>query len=758
MWRIMLAGLAFLGLAAAIAPRALGAGASAAAGAGGPIVRVGRGGYTTVLPAGQYGPRPGVFKTERLTGAVPTNKWWSSVLWTTYSQPMYPHPLTARCVPTGLEIGYPQKTIEYEPDGDVDVLMEHRADLEVGGEGFKPRDARVDGYSDWAVDIEMADGERSITATLAHGSPFAFFTFRGLKPVVAFAAEPEVWHGDGGSQWLGVTVNGNAYGLFAPRGSTWAGLGTRTITCNPAGEADYLSVAVLPDGSEETLEYYARHAYAFITDTRVEWAYDQASGEVTTTFTVSTTPREGNEVRTIMALYPHQWRGNAALALLPMTYRSIRGTMKVIEGNTFSTRYTFNGILPWLPDCGACDRDKLATYVRKVASERDHIRLGLGSTRLNTYVVGKNLGRLANILPIAEQIGDDAACASFLSAITRTLEDWFAASPDKTEDVFYYDEDLGTLIGYNAGYGSHTDLNDHHFHYGYFLFAAAAVALRDPAWAADDGWGGMVKELIRDVANWDRADPRYPFLRCFDPYAGHSWASGTAAYDWGNNQESSSEAVNAWVSLILWGEATGDRAIRDLGVYLYSTETTAVKNYWFDIYRDCFPPEFRNVDCSIVWGGKIVHTTWWTDNPTEVHGINFLPITGGSLYLGHDVAYVLKNYEELVSLRGPNTWHDIIYSYLALGDADRALELWRDSFTPEFGETVAHTYHWLCNLRALGHVDTSVTANTALYAVFNKNGRRTYVAYNPTDATQVVTFSDGTTLTVSGHSMGTTTR
>ena len=32
--------------------------------------------------------------------------------------------------------------------------------------------------------------------------------------------------------------------------------------------------------------------------------------------------------------------------------------------------------------------------------------------------------------------------------------------------------------------------------------------------------------------------------------------------EFGNNQESSSEAVNAWAGLILWGEVTGDIVIR----------------------------------------------------------------------------------------------------------------------------------------------------------------------------------------------------
>ena len=68
----------------------------------------------------------------------------------------------------------------------------------------------------------------------------------------------------------------------------------------------------------------------------------------------------------------------------------------------------------------------------------------------------------------------------------------------------------------------------------------------------------MVNLLIRDIASPDPDDPMFPSIRCFDLYAGHSWASGHAKFADGNNQESSSESMNAWYAMMLWGEVTGD--------------------------------------------------------------------------------------------------------------------------------------------------------------------------------------------------------
>ena len=110
------------------------------------------------------------------------------------------------------------------------------------------------------------------------------------------------------------------------------------------------------------------------------------------------------------------------------------------------------------------------------------------------------------------------------------LTDWMTASPGETTRSFWYNPSWGTLIGYPASYGSDTDLNDHHFHYGYFVVGAATVAEFDPAWAADSAYGGMVNTVIKDAANWDRTDTRFPFLRDFDIYAGHDWAAGHGAF------------------------------------------------------------------------------------------------------------------------------------------------------------------------------------------------------------------------------------
>lgn len=72
-----------------------------------------------------------------------------------------------------------------------------------------------------------------------------------------------------------------------------------------------------------------------------------------------------------------------------------------------------------------------------------------------------------------------------------------------------------------------TCYNDHHFHWGYFIYTAAVIGHLDPGWIpANKAW---VNAMVRDIANPTTRDPYFPQYRSFDWYAGHSWAHGLFA-------------------------------------------------------------------------------------------------------------------------------------------------------------------------------------------------------------------------------------
>ena len=174
----------------------------------------------------------------------------------------------------------------------------------------------------------------------------------------------------------------------------------------------------------------------------------------------------------------------------------------------------------------------------------------------------------------------------------------------------------------------------------------------------------------------------FPYLRCFDKYAGHSWASGDANFADGNNQESSSESMNAWYGMILWGQATGDTTVRDTGLFLFNTERTAVEEYWFDVSGTNFPKDFPNVALGMVWGGKGAFATWFSGDIDCIHGINWLPFTPASIYMGRYPDYVKKNHDRIVEKRKGgsdynNGWGDLVVMFNALQRPGRGRRLHR---------------------------------------------------------------------------------
>ncbi|MEM1095417.1 MAG: glycosyl hydrolase [Bacteroidota bacterium] len=713
--------------------------------------QVGRGSYATVLAPGDVG--ASLVSGEAATPLVSvgfdqpiqTTDFWSSLLYPFFgdqhSGVLYSHPISAKAVATGLQIGYTPTPVFAEND----YAYPHRPQLTVGIEGLSTSQTVADGYGDWTVTAQWTDGTRMLHATLGHGLPFVFFEAEGGNAHIALSASPTVWLDAG--HVLGITVEGRHYGLFGPSGSEWV-VGGSTLTSALGGQT-YFSVALLPDATAATLDRFRARAYAFVTDSRVAWQYDEASSCVQTTYSYTTELKEsgnGQLNETLTALYRHQWR-HTTDTVTDLRYASPRGEMRLFEGNTFTTDLRFDGILPTLPDRGAYSRGTLAELVGQVAQQA--LRVG------PTYTNGKAMGRMARVIHIADQLGRDGERDAMLDKLKARLEEWFTAGGAQQ---YVYDATWHTLTGYPSDYYADSQINDDHFHAGYAIMAAATIAQYDPAWAAQAHWGGMVNLLIQDASNWDRTDTRFPFLRSFDAYAGHAWASGHGAFDEGNNQESSSESMHFAAAVILWGELTGQQAIRDLGVYLYATEASAIEQYWFDVEEAVFPTDYGRTALGIVWGREGAYTTWFGDAPEFIHGINILPVTSASMYLARHPEYVSANYAAVAEARGgaPRRWRDVFWQYLAFSEPDRALDLYlaAPDYRPFDGESRAHTMHWLYNMAAMGRIDPTVTADVATYSVFrDADGVPTYVAFNAGDAARTVTFSDGFTLDVPARSL-----
>jgi len=120
--------------------------------------------------------------------------------------------------------------------------------------------------------------------------------------------------------------------------------------------------------------------------------------------------------------------------------------------------------------------------------------------------------------------------------------------------------------------------NDHHFQYGYWIYAAAVIVSLDNMWLEEKQNRAWVDTLIQDFAN--PVDGKYPFSRTFDWWHGHSWASGLTESADGKNEESTSEDAFGLYAILLWARVTEDKAMEARASVQLAILARSLHNYF----------------------------------------------------------------------------------------------------------------------------------------------------------------------------------
>jgi endoglucanase Acf2 len=681
---------------------------------------------------------------------VPTNDWWSKLVKEDHADNLFNYPMTMKTTNTGL-------IVTYIPWG---VIGDNKS-IEVGLTGLNTTKTTVSDYSDWTVTMNWKDTNHELKATSGIGMPFLYFE-KDSDDIVEIKVNSGTTTISNELLIIENASSGTDFVFYAPVGSTWSNSGS--VYTSTLNGKDYWSMAMLPQNTSNVdgvAQDFKKYAYVFPLNTTTSWSYDIATSKVATTFNVITDVKEGVDTEMLLGLLPHQWNNLKSTSAEPNAtiYSSVRGELKMLKGNSFTVENTFKGVLPTLPNLVnysvGFNPSDLDAKIAQIEND------GLADWT-DSYNEGQVMNRLIQTARIADQMGNTVARDKMIATVKERLEDWLNYQSGEVAFLFYYNSTWSSMIGYPAGHGQDGNLNDHHFHWGYFIHAAAFMEQFEPGWSSQ--WGDMINLLIRDAASIDRNDSKFPFLRNFSPYAGHSWANGFATFPQGNDQESTSESMQFASSLIHWGAITSNDEIRDLGIYIYTTEQTAVEEYWFDTYERNFQSNQQYSLVSRIWGNSYDNGTFWTADIAASYGIEMYPIHAGSLYLGHNTAYSEKLWNEITQNTGiignqanPNLWHDVYWKYLSFTDPQAAIDLYNAYPDRElkFGISDAQTYHWLHAMNALGKVDASITSDNPVAAVFNKEGEITYVGQNYSNSPLTITFSDGFTLDVPANKMAT---
>jgi len=560
----------------------------------------------------------------------PTNRWYSALAFGDPGLPVFPKPLSFQAVDGGFAMGLTR------PDASADAIVAPAvADVTVtvaGADGF----GEVVAAS--PVAVTLATGP--VELTLAQGVPtVAVSSAGGAEASLSVAFE------ESGEGLATATVGGTEYGIALDGASVDGTM----LEIDPGGTAQLFAV---PDGGDaaafaDALGPVARGADA-------SFALDD---DATTTVTYTEEP-------TVVAVPAAR---AAELDCGLGTYATIHGAYEACRASSVSWD------VPLVEPASALDLDGIT------GAEREAIAAALAADAgaepelpADTYFGAKALYRLANLLAVADALGEDAIATQLQGTLAEQLELWGDATgcDERGERCFTYDAALRGVVGLATAFGSE-QFNDHHFHYGYLLYAAAVAGARDPELA--DRIGPVLDLVAEDIAAPGTSDA-FPIRRAFDPVEGHSWASGISPFADGNNQESSSEAALAWNAVALWAQLRGDDALGASARWMLAAESEAARRLWL-------APDLAGLDgyahpiVALEWGAKRDYATWFSADPAAMLGIQLIPAQPAALpYLADvDADRIVASVDEAWGSATPGQFADYLLMYRALaGDEERA--------------------------------------------------------------------------------------
>ncbi len=729
-------------------------------------VQVGSGSYLT---NDLHMPQPKLpqYRDQSIQTPIESNDWWQSMLITELGNALSTLPLKVKYEKKGLGI----LTAGAGWLNDRSVVAENTPDFFVmpGNLDAGTLYNEVSAYSDYSVTARLRDANTiGMESVITKGSPYVYNEFKNTREAQIYSTSisklvngsnqtilqnnGDVFTGD----HIGIEVTDREnkdgtltsksyYALTVPAGTTFKRVGSKINIVFPADNG-YMSVASMQNMTQ--LDYFYQHGYAFIKDTSVTYTFNEQTSELVTNFNVTTElKRAGFTNQTVQSLLPHQWK-QSTTSLTNITYPSVRGTLKLHEGNTFSTKDTFYGIVPQftLPTNSEYNNTAMKSYLEILKKSTDE-----NIKSADAYWQGKSLHPLAMGVLTADQMGEAEYMSLFLQRLRTIFDDWFTYSGADDEYFLYYDKEWGTMYYRVSEFGANVGITDHHFTYGYLVFAASVLATYDEDFY--NKYKDMVEHMVRDYANPKDNDPMYPRFRSFDLYEGHSWAGGYADNDSGNNQEAAGESLFGWVGEYLWGVRTGNTDYRNAGIFGFTTELKAVEQYWFNYDNDNWIPEYTHTSVGQVYGSTNFFGTFFHGDPLYVYGIHWLPTSEYLTSYGFNKTDVAELYQGLVDdvnaekAKRPNDivsspdegWQHITWPIQALSNANAVLAKW-DATKPQQNE-VFNTYWFVNNLKELGGRTEEVWATGGASATVYKNGG-TYKAlvWNPTTAPIKVTF------------------
>ncbi|KAF0413858.1 Glycoside hydrolase, family 81 [Gigaspora margarita] len=314
------------------------------------------------------------------------------------------------------------------------------------------------------------------------------------------------------------------------------------------------------------------------------------------------------------------------------------------------------------------------------------------------YFSGKRLSKFALLCLILNKGLDEQNLGAICINKLKKIMDIYTQNQQQAKLV--YDTTWKGIVcisgftkGANADFGN-TWYNDHHFHYGYLIYAAAILRHLDKEWGKqNEVW---VDNLIRDVANPSAKDSYFPVFRSFDWFNGHSWAKGLFTSVDGKDEESTSEDVNFYYATKLWSIASNRPNFTKLMDLILAILSRSLRNYFLIEDNNKNHPEnfIKNKVTGILFENKINYTTYFSSRIESIHGIQMLPITPITPYT-RNRNFVEQEWNQRLGpiLNSVNsTWKSILYMNYATINSEAAYQFFLNNHDTPLDDGLSRTW------------------------------------------------------------------
>lgn len=586
--------------------------------------------------------------TSHKAGPIASNQWYSNIYAQFPTEPLYALPVAYQLTPEGLGISLPDvhKTAN-------SIFAPYITDLRLGFADPLQKPV-IQSIGDWSVHLAMTTTQHeSLQFVLAHGAPFTVLHVTGQNLQLTCDVSCQVYPDNTSSlasgasataQTLLLVIRGHAY-LLSFNAAIPLHLSGNTLTLHGAQR---VYVAALPERAAYT--QFKANASTEILGTTATPAIHGNS--LSTTYTLTT-----SGPAPLIALYPHQHDYLAEHLPTYGSYATIRGTLTLVQTRSFTTTLPLQQ-----PATNFSSLKTVPSDLAGALSGDVQNFIATGPPASKDYFLGVWFGHGTDLLQLAHTLGfrdEEQRLLKFMEPVFKQSMGDFRYNASKT-----------SVIATSPEFGNE-NLNDHHFHYGYYIRAAAALVQLDPAYLAQVQ--GPINQMVADIGTYQRESSQFPYLRNFDVYEGHSWADGYAKFADGNDQESTSEAIQAWYGLYLWSLVSHNTQMETTALYLYTTEIASVREYWFGLNR-LYNGAYQHRIASIVWGGKVDFATWFSSDPNAIYGIQLLPVTPASAYLGQFPG-IAPYFADLKAHGGKisGNWGDLLIMWQSYYQPDEAL-------------------------------------------------------------------------------------